>query len=41
MELSKNELAKEEKRLADTIKVIKDNIFELCNGIIQKDYKKI
>ena len=22
-------------------KVIKDNIFELCNGIIQKDYKKI
>ena len=41
MELSKTELAKEEKRLADTIKVIKDNISSLGKELYQDEEKML
>ena len=41
MGLSKAELAKEEKRLADTIKVIKDNISSLGKELYQDEEKML
>lgn len=41
MELSKTELVKEEKRLADTIKVIKDNISSLGKELYQDEEKML